>query len=1160
MSQKTQKISIANFLGYRANLDAPDNVIEIMLESNGDKKAYHTASVLKFKKNDDGEFSLEVKGIENSLAVKPMIYTQDTLFLESNISIKQKIKEYFSDTGANDVCVIKMFNGSVYIGKSNTDFSVFSERLNQKEEPIQSSETAQKKELKAYETPTNMFQIYFSLFQKATLDERIKDVAKTIRKKISKVDEVKEHFLFKKENFQIEQEMLIKFVLEGYYNTTKQKQNETESESSNLKQMQKLVEKFASEEVDEIKKAKSEMFPYKRIDKIFDRKPFRMPILDLQAGSGESVFKTAKMAGISINLIGTEFRSMEELKNKDELSDNRNYNVITNVDTSMHIDDYSVLFSNITLSKAVENTTVYQSLPYTKNNALAEESVNILKHNQNIFGLYPTSMESFLKENINGFIFNVPKTLTGYTGRSIPDNLLFVIGSRHNEEQVEEQIQNRKENGLTILDTNIDTRAKNKFVVISDTDIKLATKTIQNEMSRSQGVLYNFKSRMNSSYIYQNSRDGDSVLVTPLGRYINETDNKIKNIVEISNTIENKKEVIIKSLNSNDTLRKEKIFPDYRNYNPNRDYKKTTYSNVLLDRGLLVFYRDKYPEIYKIIESLALEDGVELGLGKPTHSNYSLSSPEKPAKKDIVATESLGLMKLAYYPSSFSLETKEDKNALISLIVDIYKSKGSEISDNIKDTISSLAFDSSRLIIKTEDKISADLELKREEVFVFIDEDGLDIAKLNISLTDFYNSMNNLNMFDINDYVEKAELSDDKKEIIFSNFIKHLENLTYIIDENRDKEANPKKLTEQSIESIKKIKSLKDDKSLDAPTLESEQLSVYKEFAETNNMFEYYASFLKQTKADKILPKVFAKNAIFDNVGEKLLNSELTKISNFFEEAPISFYEKYRAKSDSLIRESFKVLSKNSNLSEEALVESENNFAIDVYEQLSEEYEVRKSISESAIKTAKLFILNKTLIDIYKNKGYKNSKLYDMFFENIMTNTFGLMAHQFKNPERFIEISDDKKVDIINWEMRSGKTLAFLNEMYLLMLYKGLDASLMLETKTMNDIVSQMMRHLPLMMTNINFNMPKTTADVTILDTNNVYEFFAEGTEIFANIPKILNPFFIKKGVGQVEELKRFGFEFEELLSEIKNKGISMETIKKEHNGSKFLPLLENAC
>jgi hypothetical protein len=1154
---KMKETKVVNFLGYEADLDSPDNVVKIVFEIEGEVKRYDTSSLLQFKKNEDETLKLEIKNSKNPLAIRPMIYTKDTLFLETSMSIKQMAKEYLSATDSKEVLVVKTMFGDDYLGANTSKFSIASERLEKKD--VQLSESNQKTELKAYETPSNIFEIYFSAMQQESLVLYAGKMAVEVRKELVKVKEVKEHHLFQKEDFKKEQELLVKMVLEAEISQVSKMRLEAESESANVRQMQTLIQKHSPEALEKLSKASDSQFPFREFSDT--EEPFKMAVLDMQAGSGEGIFKGAEKAGIEVNLIGTELRDFNELTDGEALKENENYNVSVGIDTAMHLNDYESLFENKMMNTAVMNTVVYQNPPYTQNNELAKESVEVLAHDQNVFGLYPTSMEGFLKNNINGFVFTIPKQLSGYTDAKVPDNLIMVIGSKHDEQFAYETMMSRKISGLTLMN-NIDTRAKNKSVTITDVDVEMATNSILKTIRLNRDTVYNLKGRMRDVIHYQSERNGASVLTSHLNGYIEHTKDKIENLGKIDELLTREKDKVMSVFNSSDTLKKEKLFPDYRDYNPERNYKKMTYSEVLLQRSLLVFYRDKYPEIFKIIKSLADDDGVELGLDESTHTNYRLSNPPKPEKKDIVATESLGLMKLAYYPTSFIVEDINDKTALLDIIKKVYLSKGigqGDISTNTLEALNTIINDSHRLVIKNENKIGASLEINKEEVFVLVDEDGLDIAKLNISLTDFYDSMNKLEMFDINDYVEKAVLKDDKKKIILTNFLKHSENLIAMLEDRRE-DKNSEPLEVLAKKAIIKIKQIKNSESKTNKAKNEEQLAVYINYAKDNGIFDYFESFITLNEPKKLIEKLVIKNPIFTDTNKKEKEKGLIKIATLFSEMPISFYEGARAESEEMIREVFKELSKDSPLSKEALEDSEESFVVNIYEQLSEEYEIRKSVSEGAIKTAKMIVINLTLLKAQMNKGVDTVKLYDIFFENMMQNTFGLMPHQFKNPERFIEISDDKKVDILNWQMRSGKTLTFLMEMYLIMLYKGIDANLFIETKTMNDIVSQMMRHLPIMMSGVNFNMPKTTAKLTVLNPDNVYEFFTENSEVFANLPKILSDNFVNKGKGQLEELERFGFEFEELMEKVEEKGMTLEGMREQYKDAIFAPLLANAC
>ena len=1139
----SREIKFVKFLGYEANIDSSDNSIDIRFIEDGlDKeKKLQTRYSLKFKfLNNNVEF--DIKKSNNTsrfFSVAPMVYTRDTLFLEADLRIKKKVLEFLETSKANEALVVRT-GQNVYIGKNVSDFRIYSKRLSEK---TKSSKQEQKSVFKAYETPSNMFEIYFSLLQKANIDNTLSEISLRATAKIETS--------LKNKNLQGSYgktgiNIIVKSILEKKFGRNMDDDIDIKSDSD-YRVIEELIEKEAKDEVGLVEKLKNSLFPLKEAGE-----KIRLPIIDMQAGSGDGIFKGGEEAGIEVNLMGTEIRTLEEMQRED-LKDNKNYNVINGVNVMYHLDDYEKLFDNQKYTKATYNTIVYQNPPYTSSNELAKDSLLALKNNTNVFGLYPTSMENFLKENINGFIFNVPKELTGYTDKNVPNNLLFVIGSRFDPEKIKQTFQKGR---LSLEGSEI--IAKNISVKITDKDVKSAVNSIL-KILRTNKNLYNFQARSKNALEYAKGKRGEAIMFEPLKRYIKETKEIVDNQQKIKELVETKKDEILSKFNSNEMLKEDKIFPDYRVYDPQRKYQKYSFKDVLLKRSLLVFYRDKYPEIFKIVKELAKDEGIELGLEETKFVNYSLSNPQKPDKKDIVAAESLGLMKLAYYPTSFTLSNREDKRALKEVIKNVYSSKtGKGMPLNIEDEIDSLLDDADRLIIKFEDNISKDdLNVNRNEVLALIDKDGLDIAKLNISLTDFYDTIQELGMFKLDDYVESAKLKDDKKEIILDNFFKQIDDFMNKISNKADitKEDYEKRLI-LGLKTLLKIKKTANPKKEEKDT-EADEISFYFTFAKENGIYDYFKKFVKISNSKDIISGLFKKNALFSKADKKDIEKYLDKVSTYFENKPISFFEEEREVSEELIREAFKELTKNSNLTN--YKEEENNFVIDIYEKLSPEYEVRKSLSEASVKSSKMLIVNYLLMKLELNKGMNKAEVYDKHFKNMMFNTFGLMPHQFKNPERFIEISNDKSVDILNWEMRSGKTLTFMTELWMLSLYKNIDADLFLETKNFNDIVTQGMQHLPIIFNNIKFNLPKSGVEKTFLKADKVNEF-VKANPIFPNLPAILKDYFIEKGGEQVRELERFGFEFEELVKKVEEKGLTIESVKEKYPDAKFKGLLDKIC
>lgn len=1145
------RIERAEALGYEADLRSSENTIRLLLKKeDGTISKYDIGANLKVNKDPNGNLEVGVKKSKKNFGTTTMSYSRDTLFLSSELEFKDIAKKFFQDNPDEKEIMLVKTLAKYFVANSTDKLSVNLGKVVGKEgEKKKLREDEKKNNLQVYETPSNMYEIFFSMMQKELVETIALKESVKIKEILFSNEEIrKSPFLKDKSKNSIALSVIIDDIIKAQLNEGEKQKILGSSRNADLYQINQLVETHAGEILENIRRSKDSFFPFSNY--ATDEK-LRLAIFDMQAGSGAGLFKGAENASIEVNLIGTEIRDLQDIDNGESLRDNKNYNVITGINSGMHTSDYVSLFSNGNLREAVRNTFVYQNPPYTQSNILAKDSLEVLSHGQSIFGLYPSSMKDFLQKNINGHVFQVPKKLTGYEDPSVPEHLLFVVGSRHDEEYVENEIQRRKDRGLFQHNSDFKTDAKSKYNIISTSDKEQASREMLKEIRISSNI-YNFKLAAKNVYSYQSAKKGESPLFEPMKRYIENSKEVFDNLKEIKEKIESKKIELISTLGSDDALRTEKIFPDYRNYSADGIVNKCTFTDVISQRNLMIFYRDNYPEIYKVVEKIADEDNIKLGLTKSLHGNYSLSNPQKPEKKDVVSTKTLGLMRRAYDASSYSLSSIEDKDALLKVIEDIGEG---EYDASIGDLLVEMVKEAKKLIVKNEDVLEDDIIVKKE-VLVLVDGNGADLGKLNVSLTDFHKSIEKLGMFNIDDYVEHAILKDDKKKKILNNFLKYVENTIARFNEFSPKEED---IVEQSKRFLIKIKEIQTRESEDK-NRDQQITREYVEFAKENNLFEYFGQFLKKGDVFKMVEDaVKDKLEVFEvdnDKGKDFIND----IVKMFKDKPVLFFEDERALVEKFIKEKFTDLTAGSSFSKEAKAESLQNMTIDIFEELSEEHEKQKAISEGAVKSAKLIVLNYNIIKILQKKGIEDYKLYDSYFKNIMTNTFGLMDHQFSSPEGFVEMSDHTKSNMYSWEPRSGKSLAVIAEEFLLSLYKEEEASLYMETKNINDITMQCMRHFPIIIPNIRFNMPKSNLTKSVLNKEVIYEYLGEDSELFINIPKILNPYFIERGEGQSKAKERFSFEFEELLEKVKEADLSLEEMRNKHKDSIFYPLLSKAC
>lgn len=1158
-------VKFVDFKQFVIDMD-DKNTVKLKFDKDGEESKIDIGKYVQISFIDEN-IDLKIKDSDKFNKTTLNTYSKSLLFLIDNVEVKRALKEYFAeDENANkEVFVVKLNNSSYIVGDKIDSLDIEMNMLNEANNQKKLTETEKKEDLKVYETPSNMFDVMISLVQQSSLkygfsQDIILDFSSSIKKDLEKT------FLELKESENKSELRKVKSLLDNIkgktgiknltdvfdslVNDSRRHYLETLNDEDYVELKNYMLKNYKST-IENYKELYATKFPFKKLQESGIDIPV-LPIIDLQAGSGDGILNSATKNSFPMQLQGLEFRTLENLGLDNDTLDFR-YKVETGKNFNIYKSAIEQSFRNGTLHSAISATPVYLNPPYTADNQIAKESVDILKNNQLVFGLFPTSMKNFLSEQINGFIFEVNKELTGYTDERVPQKLLFVVGRKFEEEILKQDVQ---KTGL--LEERKHTFHRN----LDAKDVESAIKEIQVELNLNARA-FKFDNYIRNTYSYHEADEKRLDMVFKnIKSNMDTTDSFLQNSEKLFEAIEKKNEYIRSQFGSENMLLKSKVFPNIQYYSEDSKIEYLNFADVVSNHGLLVAYRDNYPEILDLVQSIAKKEGIDVSIaGNPT-SLYDLSSPAKPEIKDKTLTENIGLMKNYYLPSSFNLTKKENKEHLLSIIEKVYHNNNKEMDYATKEALSKILNNTNRLITKLETNIKDNTDILKEEVFVAIDEDGIDIGKFQISKTDFYKAMQELKYFDLNDYIELAQIDNNKKSIIIENLMKHIENTIHQIAGFN--EIEPKKMEETIFKStLTNLKSqkLRDNGELSDIAYQDIYNETFVKFVKEFKLSEYFNQFVD---FDKKLKYSFI-DELTKNEGFLFLKKDKAKevaedIFIQYSKSPLDFFDFKREQTEEFILDSINEALESENL-QKLTNEQSDLIRIDVYNQLSQDFVKQKAVFEASQRLAKLMIMNYGYMKFQKSvkPDTENSKLYDEIFKSISMNTFGLMEHQYKAAERFLAMSDDTKMFMQLWEMRAGKSLAFIYTSYLLSLYNKDDSYLFLEAKNTDDIFLQMMTHLPMIPMNANYYLAKSNAKKSVISPAKTYTHLVEA-EYYPNIPESLKPFYVGRGEMATSELASYAYEFEKLILAVEEKGLDKAHILENYKDSKFLNVLNISC
>lgn len=887
---------------------------------------------------------------------------------------------------------------------------------------------------------------------------------------------------------------------------------------------------------------------------VFGFTPPASPILifDPQAGSGEDLLKALDETKFNAKIKGLELR--DNIKYADE-----RISVIGGVNTSIYAPVVSDLFHTKQVGEATDKLLSYLNPPYTSDDSVARETVDMYKNGMMITGLFPTKMRNFLSNNLskNSLIAEIPRELTGYDDPNTPERFLFVLGEKHS---FDSHVKIHGENSTSLLN-NFNTETPHVLSLPKDATPEMLQKALEVHIQKNAWGMQTRFLDMYKYYAQSNTRE--TILSSRLHEAIRRQGEMLENSEILNRGLMENKNAIIDTFMPIEVARKQKVFIDPRFYSSEGIYERFGFEDVSQNVPLLVYYRDNMPSIFGLITQIADEKDIALPIDRTPSEPFVLG--EKPTgEKDIVTNMNLGMMKLKYYPSNIDLSDQKSKDLLFEVMMRVYKG---DMSEEGEAKLREALMLTSKIVIKSEKVIRTNPESSQtmpKEAYFMLDNYGYDIGRLNMEIDEFFRVLEEMDLFRLEDYIELAQLQSDKKRSVIEGFIREMKSPIYAIAQynNIDMDEMDRIILEKGSELFMQISK----KEITMQSLEEEILK----FSETYNL---KGLFTDKFKVDNDLLVGKLKSAIstsLTRLKKKTTDSLAEQIVDLFNDNPLRFYEDEKETTFEMLEESLKSIYVQTDITkseEENLNQLEVDmlqFKEDVVEELTPFYRIHSNINVSYSRMAETLIYRYAILkQAYSEKMTDQGvdKLYKNIIGNMLSSTLGLLPHQVREAEGFLAVSDEKDMEHLYAEMRSGKTRTFIATLFLLGLHKDEDITIILETANIPDITEQMLESFPFMAMNARyFGDPDKIA--TSMDSS--FENLIHDN-MYPVPYRIFTQSKVRGGGETIQELnKTFGqdmLDAREVLRGIYGEGeVTREKLLKDYPNSKFKKLLTFTC
>ncbi len=1034
--------------------------------------------------NDNNEIEIKTKNTMGTIN-NLYQYTPDLIFLTNgNADFFNSLKNNFENGNYKSLYGMVSFQNKSIFVLPELEFDV---SLHIKEEQKEDKN----KELKVYETPEKVFDFFAD-----KIDKSIKDMfIKTAIKKILNLSINKDESLFNLSYIK-SINMLKKAFEEKNINLIKDEIGEKKFNEN--KDLVNFLLNIPDENIYSYLKEHERELRIFKLHSILNIKPLFM---DLQAGSGV-ILKSLENKKFNASLMGTELREINV--------ENENYKVATGVNFSLVDETIKNILSNENRKKMIESVFNYSNPPYSTEDIIGKKSIDTIKQGSLIFGLYPVKMLDYLQDRINGVIYNIPREATGYTDKNTPERFLLVAGVKLNDNKIQSILsrQSRKECEVKTVST------------INLNDLKFPESLIE---------------KIQDNLDYSKSANYDN-FIKDFNASINNTIENYKNAAEIGKLInENKKAITNAFLPFND-LKRNKVFPDTRFFAKDGKVNYYTFNEVAQNIPLLNFYKKVNPELLTIIKKIADDLKYPLPEINDEEFRYSFTN-NKPPKKDLITNNNLGMMILNYYPDIIDISDEENKKIMETLIDRYIEKNNLELSGDEIAKLHIIIDKADKIILKNE-VTSLNKSIFNNEILVFANKFGQDLGKLEIVPIDFYKMLEEEGYFNLDDYTELANMNNEQYSKIIGSFIDYMQGVKQqIIDFNIKNYKDFYSKVEQD-----KILEHFDEDLLDT----YKRVNIYKrrgegekakgeiiDFANRYHLKDMFEKFFETINTKKIIEKAvkrYKKYLSNDNI-----NNIINLIQEHFIGNEVAFFRTEKA-------EFFNKINKNFNLEDKLDFE---NFMLDIEDALSKPYNIKTQIYTGYIRLADILVTGVLPIEkVFKTNDIE--KVKDMF-EKMFIYKMRLKPHQINEALRYLALEDNKKLEMLFWEMRSGKTRAMLATGFLSALKNKKDLDLIIETANMNDITSQALESFPFLLLNSKFFVGDS--DKINVENRNVYSTLLD-EQIIPNLPNILQPYLVGKGKKAEELSKTFYTEMLGIIDKLDDK--NMKELEKMFENTVF--------
>jgi len=561
-------------------------------------------------------------------------------------------------------------------------------------------------------------------------------------------------------------------------------------------------------------------------------------------------------------------------------------------------------------------------------------------------------------------------------------------------------------------------------------------------LKKANNVVKNFISDISKSMSYEtNEKD--------LKSFVNTFSNKMNSFLSVvprehtittyASNIKNTDMNFFSSLNNIGL--KSKIFPDIINMK-NPDMSIEDISNSLFH----VMAWLKIPEYHDIIKEQLKRNGFPVPSVFP--ASFSLSDKKKnkllPAnKKSIVSISShTGMMKFQLYPTLIQLNDKKDideffnfsSRAVGSLLPSDSKQDISDIYKTLSSSYSSRLAECKYIVMKIEPVINKGGLVKMVEHFVGVDEKMREKIIFDIPVMEFFKELEKDGFIKAENTLKNASFSEKNIDAIFTKIVDYVKSSK---EKNKDIFSTVDRIFGSHIQAFGE----KENYSFDI-----KKISYINTILKNNN-----GKFL----SDELLTK---KPISFTKELDKMFPDEMSENQIIFKNSIVNFWDKNLKGKEYFLLDEKKRTAIENVFFKKFGESQETKKVMGILNELSAEYNFKaeadiKIISSDAFLS---YVHNKSIHGL-DSEG--KNEVINIFLYKIL----GLKPHQVLEAKGFIALylKGDVNLELLFWEMRTGKTRTMEVMLFLLSLLQELPSVFFIQNKNNSDIIGQMFELYP---------------------------------------------------------------------------------------------------